>query len=202
MPGRSPVDLLIYESKRRPEIRALMELAETGELTDAQLDAAKVPLPWYRKALRQLRDARLANRRMNVSMGNTMKSMEEHGLIKDGKLAPSEGIMAYYYGPTQFIQMGRGQIELLEGRPVFYPKVGGVWIDTVFSGHIDPKLENWCSRPVHCDRAHYIATWKDMLQGVVRTAGADVQQIGEDAAIAETHPGVPVHLAKAGVRFS
>ncbi len=202
MPCRSPVDLLIYESKRRPEIRALMELAETGELTDEQLNAAKVPLPWYRKALRDLRNARLENKRINVSMGNTMKSMEEHGLIRDGTLAPSEGVMMQYVGPTQFITMGKGQIELLEGRPVFFPKIGGVWIDTVFSGRIDPKLENQVIRPVECNRLTYINAWKAILQGVVRTAGADVQQIGEDAAIAETHPGVPVALAKAGVRFS
>lgn len=201
MPGRSPVDLLIYESKRRPEIKALMELAETGELTDAQLDAAKVPLPWYRKALRQIRDARLANHRINVSMVNTMKSMEEHGLIRDGKLAPSQGVMMQYVGPTQFIAMGKGHIELISGRPVFFPKIGGVWIDTVFSGRIDPNLQNNVIRPVECNRLAYITAWKAILQGVVKTAG-DVQQIGEDQAVAKTsHPGMPVGLAKAGVRF-
>lgn len=202
MVGRSPIDLLIYESKRRPEIKALMKRAETGELTDDEINEAKVPLPWYRKALRQLRDARLTNTRMNISMANSLASMEEHGLIKDGRLAPSEGIMAYYTGPTQFIAMGKGHIEVQSGRPVFFPKVGGVWIDTVFSRRIDPNLESYCVRPLPCDRSHYIATWKEMLQGVVRTAGAEVQQIGEDTDLAATNPGVPVGLAKLGVRFS
>lgn len=201
MPGRSPIDLLIYESKRRPEIRNLLGLAEMGELTDAEIDAAKVPLPWYRKALRQLRDSRINQTRANVSMGNAMKAMEENGLILDGKLAPSEGVMMQYVGPTQFIAMGKGHIELLSGRPVFFPKVGGVWIDTVFSGRIDPNLQNNVIRPVECNRLAYITAWKAILQGVVKTAG-DVQQIGEDQAVAKTsHPGMPVGLAKAGVRF-
>lgn len=202
MPGRSPIDLLVYESKRRPEVKALMDLAKTGELTDAELDAAKLPLPWYRKALRQLRDAYLSNERMNVSMVNSMRSMEEHGLIRDGKLAPSQGVMMQYVGPTQFIAMGSGHIELQSGRPVFFPKVGGCWIDTVFSGRIDPKLQNNVSRPVECNRLTYINAWKAILQGVVKTAG-EVQQIGEDDAIGKTsRPGMPIGLAKAGVRFS
>lgn len=201
MGGRSPADLLIYESKRRPEIRALLDLAETGELTDEQLDAAKVPLPWYRKALRDLRNARLENRRINVSMANTLRAMEGHGFIRDGRLAPSEGVMMTYVGPTQFIAVGNGHIELQTDRPVFFPKIGGVWIDTAFSRRIDKALEACVIRPVECNRLYYIQTWKAILAGVAEGRN-DIQQIGEDAALGAANTSrAPTHLAKLGVRF-
>ena len=197
MVGRSPIDLLIYESKRRPEVRALMELAESGMLTDEELNAAKVPLPWYRKALRQLRDARLRDARLNVSMNNTLNAMG--AFIKDGTLAPSKGVMMVYTGPTRFISMGSSHIELVSGRPVFFPRIGGVWIDTVFSRRIDPVLENEVSRPIECDRLVYINTWKNIIARSIENRN-DVEQIGEE--MTNNSGNVPTALARLGVRFS
>lgn len=187
---RSQLDMLRYESTRKPAVKELYDLATSGVLTDKDIEEAKVPLPWYRKALKELRDqhANASSNKANLIL------MTPH--IIDSVNKPSTGVMMTFTGDTTFIKIGgSSHLELKYGRPVFFPRAGGVWIDTVYSKKIDPKLEDYCINPVQCDRSHYINTWKDML---TREMPLDAPVISLDA------PGVSAtsaRMAGLGVRI-
>lgn len=54
MTGRDIVKLLEYESSRRPEIAELVD--KVSAMTDDDIANAEVPLPWFRNALKIMRD--------------------------------------------------------------------------------------------------------------------------------------------------
>ena len=57
--GRDMVSLLLNEAKRKPAIAALV--ARISELSVEDIDAAEVPLPWFRIALKRLKEREYAN---------------------------------------------------------------------------------------------------------------------------------------------
>lgn len=137
MPGRDIIGLLKSEAKRRPEIAALIE--KVHGMTDAEIKALKVPLPWYRHALKLVRD-------MNIQI-------EETGRLTDLIVKRTHivylndvgfGSMRQWAGPDTFITVSKSgtSIELRTGQYVWFPESGGVWLDTVFSQQIDPQLAN------------------------------------------------------------
>lgn len=179
---RSQLDMLRYESTRKPAVKELYDLATAGVLTDKDIEEANVPLPWYKKALKELRD-RHANESSNKV---SLILMKPH--IIDSVNKPSNGVMMTFMGDTAFIKIGGSSlVELKYGRPVFFPRAGGVWIDTIYSKKIDPKLEDYCTNPVQCDRSHYINTWKDV---VARDMPLDAPIISLDS------PGVSANAAR------
>ena len=179
---RSQLDMLRYESTRKPAIKELYDLAVAGVLTDNEIDEAPVPLPWYRKALKELRDKHVSE---SITQTTAILMMPH---IVDGVNKPSSGVMMTFMGDTTFIKIdASSQVELKYGRPVFFPRVGGVWIDTIYSKKIDPKLEDYCINPVECDRLQYINAWKDVI---TRDMPSDAQIISPDS------PGVSANAAR------
>jgi hypothetical protein len=133
IPGRDIVALLRAEAKRKPAIAELMDAA--SDMTDAEIDALKVPLPWYRKALKKCRDMQISSdttARVSAIIANS---------VVEVKLNNVDGTMRRYTGDTQFISVARGgDVEIKSGTLIWFPMGGGVWVDTLFSASIDPRL--------------------------------------------------------------
>jgi hypothetical protein len=127
--GRDPVSLLEYEAARRPEIAAL--LADAPNMSDADLARAQVPLPWYRNALRIVRD--------RAKVAALKLSLEDDPRVIDGVIPDGEGVIADYVGET-FWMKGRALIEIRTDTMVFLPLSGGVWVDWSFYPAVDPAL--------------------------------------------------------------
>lgn len=67
MTGRDIVELLKYEAARRPDVAALVD--RVSDLTDEDIGAVEVPLPWFRNALKVMRDrVRLADYSASLSI--------------------------------------------------------------------------------------------------------------------------------------
>lgn len=190
MPGRSPIDLLIYEAGRRPEVKMLMDRVMV--LTDAEIDMARVPLPWYRKALRQYRDMQLKTRNHMVSVGNTMEAMKP--FIRDGYVKDVTGQVYTYHGDTKFIDFGKSAIQMNPGQRVFFPDTGGVWLDSVFSQAIDPNLGRNVSHPAKTTRMGYLEYQSNRRAGLASSATEAINVDANDSR-------VPSALASLGVRF-
>lgn len=144
MTGRSLTDLIRYEAKRRPEIAALVARAAT--LSDAEIAAAEVPLPWFRKALAQLRDeaARAAVFRRVAA------TIEQH--VVAGTVPDPEGTLRRWQGGRTFLALDRGGgVEVDDGALLWLPDGGGVWIDTIFARTPDPRIAA-ASQPVERTR--------------------------------------------------
>lgn len=129
--SRDIVALLRYEAQRKPDIAALLERAAT--LTDEEIDAAKVPLPWYRQALRKVRD----HERLNSPLTwEQIAPFVHYGIVPD-----AEGDAFRFEGDIAFVTTdGGGQLQVLTGHLVWFPKTGGVWIEEVFASKIDSRL--------------------------------------------------------------
>jgi len=96
MTGRSLDKLLEAEARRRPEIAAMLEIVE--HLTDHDIDTAVVPLPWYRTALRVMRDKR---RGFNLA-----QNFEEAQPVVRGFLPEMEGTQVFYRGREGWFDRG------------------------------------------------------------------------------------------------
>lgn len=132
--GRDPISLLRYEASRRPEVADL--LARIDDLTDQDIAEAKVPLPWYRKALTTLRDQNRDSRvRANLEL-----SIEAY--IVRGQSADPEGAIVTYTGEDIWVKVRSTELLLKSGTLIFFPEKGGVWLETLFLPNIDPRLLN------------------------------------------------------------
>ena len=133
--GRDVTALLKSEAKRRPEIQAMID--NIGQMSYSDIDRAKVPMKWYREALRKLKRAEDGR----IALQHTLKAMANN--VVDSSVADIEGTIRRWEGGAEFITVDRnGGLEVRTGALLFFPKEGGVWIDTAFSQHIDPKLMN------------------------------------------------------------
>jgi hypothetical protein len=127
MRGQRLTGLLLYEAKIKPEIKALVDKVTT--LTDQDIERAVVPLPWYRDALRQLREEERTKTLVVTSI--------------DGFMPNPMGTVAYWNQVSTFIKVtNRSSLEIKEGFPVWFPDGGGVWLDTVFCATIPQEFRS------------------------------------------------------------
>lgn len=148
MRGQSLTSLLAYEAKRRPEIQALVD--NIMNLSDDQIDAAVVPLLWYKQALKQLR-----------AQGGE-RSVDEYvnAHTVTGSVADIQGFTAIWEGEQQMMQTGPlAWVEVKHGFPVFFPTTGGVWIDTLFAAQIPVQLHGLTGQPM--TRTAYMEVLRD-----------------------------------------
>lgn len=170
MARKQSLDQLIrYEAKKRPEIAALVERAP--EMTDAEIDEVKVPLPWYRQALRAIRrDANVKNS------------------TRIGVVADPMGQMCRYDGDTQFIEIDtqgelilRGTLEVKRGALVWFPDSGGIWIDTIFSKFISPEFgPHTLAALARVTRSGYQAAVRDLRNSSANLSTADIETYDPD----------------------
>lgn len=140
MRGRSPIDLLLYEASRKPAIAALVDRIE--EMDDLTIDTVEVPLPWFRKALKELRQ----KRRDDALLARTRAQIED--ILVFGVVPDPMGETRRWAGGKTFLNLDRGNsIEIDDGALLWLPDAGGVWIDTAFSAVLDPRVVS-CSQTV------------------------------------------------------
>jgi hypothetical protein len=135
--NRDPLTLLQAEAKRRPEIAKMIR--DVHGMSDADIAALKVPLPWYRKALKKVRDLRIQEGDKMAITAAILK-LTHIVYLNDRE----QGAVRRWDGNNEFIKLGKSgsEVELKTGQYVWFPETGGVWIESIFSAQIDPKLIN------------------------------------------------------------
>lgn len=149
-----PIQMLRYEASRRPEIAALV--ARGGLLSDREIDEAVVPLPWYRHALRALRD----QERAAAAAAIFDESIRNQGLSEEPIRKEISGtIYEWTCDVTVKIDRNNG-LEQKAGKLFFMPFSGGVWYETVFTENIDPQIATHSVSIGDGTRNLYIETYK------------------------------------------
>lgn len=178
--SRDLKSLLIYEAKRRPLVAELIERA--GSLTDEEINTAAVPLSWYRKALRLLRD----EQRKEVSL-NFLRYIHEEPAVP----APM-GEMRQWTHEATFIKTDTWLFELPPGFLIWLPEPGGVWIGSVFSKLVDERVKTHTEARGRMTHNEYRAAFKEQA---INTCPIDAPVIDL------TGRATPQRLASHGVRI-
>jgi len=135
--SRSLDELLLFEAKRKPQIAELIE--KIRDLTEEDIDNAKVPLPWYKKALKEYKKSTIKNDEYNLNFAKIYDYVMEH--TKDSFVPDNLGYLKEWQGENFYLLLDRnGNLEIKNGTAFWFPDTGGVWIDTAFSKYIDPKI--------------------------------------------------------------
>lgn len=133
MRGQSITALLIYEAKRRPPVAELVERVTT--MTDADIDAAVVPMLWYKRALKELR----REKNEGDLIARMTALIEKH--VVDGVMPDPMGETRQWLGGATFLNIDRGgQIEVKPNDLLWLPDNGGIWIGTVYAKVVDPRV--------------------------------------------------------------
>lgn len=144
-------DLLSYEAGRRPALHALMQRA--ADLSDGEIDDAKLPLPWMRKALRQARDQAARCRHLVA----TESDLDGHFI--DIANPDPLGDIRRWTAPDRFVTVDRGNLILIpHNRLIWLADDDGWWFETLFSRHRDDGLLLASSQFVRRDRRSVYAT--------------------------------------------
>lgn len=141
MTGRSLEALLVGEARRRPEIAAMLEIIE--HLSDNDIDTAVVPLPWYRTALKQLRNKKLAQQQA-ATFNASVDSAES--LVTKGTMADMSGRQVIYQGSEGWFSKeanGAGvSVMIPHGAHLFITDHGTFWYNCTAFRHLDPRLQS------------------------------------------------------------
>lgn len=133
--GRDIVSLLLSEARRKPNIAVLVD--NINNMSIEEIETIRVPLPWYRNALKKLK-SQSTQADTNARAQELVNQFAVNGIVQD-----TNGTMRQYSGDTCFITVDRGNmLEIKTGSLIWFPKNGGVWIDTLFSVVIDGKLSD------------------------------------------------------------
>lgn len=182
--------MLRYEATRRPDIKVLLDRA--GSLTDAEIATAPVPLPWFRSALTMARAAARAARVQH----DARAFITAHTRIASNP--DPDGEVRLWSLPSTYLRDSRGgDIEMREGRHLFLPDSGGVWIGIMYSSVVDPLVA----------RANVVGRMSLTAYKHLNDATAERDCPPNSCVIDITGgnqtaaPGAAPHLAAMGVRF-
>lgn len=125
MRPQSVLDLLRYETKRRPELA--MIVANLDNMSDAEISKTNVGLPWMRQALLKLKHERPS------AVAQVLDN------VIDSHTPDPIGEMRQWIGPPTFIRIGRTQLEIHSGQLVWLDQKG-IWVDTIYTLMVDPLL--------------------------------------------------------------
>ena len=141
--------MLDYEAKRRPEIADVID--RLGEMTDDEIKAVKVPLPWVTKALlAKCEEIRLA--KMVIKSNN--------GFVDD-----PIGIVKCWPFMEQWVPLNAagGQLLVKENDLVFFVN-NGCWLGTIWCQVVPTILAN--CRPVReASKSQYSEILREKLMG-------------------------------------
>jgi hypothetical protein len=120
------------------------------DMTDEDIEAAQVPLPWFRIALRDLRDSR--------------KVVELPEIPHE---ADPMGTLVEWVSAEAFIKTtARLEVEVKPGMLLWRPDTGGVWLESTFCKTVDPQV--YGQRAVsRITKSEYLFRYKQRLQGLV-----------------------------------
>jgi hypothetical protein len=141
--SRNLDDLLEYEARRHPELANV--IANLGNMTEADIKAVRLPLPWIRKTLL----ARKRNQERDLLAG----SLDQW--VIDGHTPDPMGEMRRWEASNTFIRVGRSQLEIQYGHLIWL-EANTVWIDSIRSQVIDPLLLRHTISCGHVRRSAYL----------------------------------------------
>jgi hypothetical protein len=127
--GRDIVSLLEYEAFRRPEIAEFLD--GIASVDDAAIDAFPVPLPWYRKAMKILRDRK--------NYAKTIRRDREGHRRRNRRRSFGDCLRISWTRPPS----SRLAATTCRSRPTRWcsrPMPVVLWIDQIFSRVADPRL--------------------------------------------------------------
>jgi hypothetical protein len=160
---RDPISLLEYEAKRRPDLAHLV--ATLDSLTEEQIAAARVPLPWMRQALLAMK-----RQRQTADLESEVGACTVMDRVPD-----PVGEMRQWDGPDGFVRIGRTQLQMQRGQ-LLWVDATGVWIDTIHTTLIDPQIMRCTTGCGQVTRSEYIQAVRQRLQKLVPTAVAEPAQ--------------------------
>ena len=121
--------MLTYEIKRRPDLAQLA--AQVDQLSAAQLRSADVAMPWMHEALVQLK--------LKHQVEGLAATADQWAV--DGTIADPMGVMREWQGGETYLRVGRTELLITPGTLIWLDRQS-LWIDTIQSHHIDPRLHS------------------------------------------------------------
>ena len=170
---RTEAQMLANEAKRFPKVAALLERVHL--LTDEEIENADVPLKWYKKALRTLRDQtkdKLASQQAFES-----KMLEFESYIVDGSVPDPVGEVREWIGSETWLELDRGHILVQPGTLIWLPMSGGVWIQTLFQRQINSRIHLETKHVGVFSKTAYTEAYKD---AAASRAGIKLYTWGEE----------------------
>lgn len=142
------VALLTYEAKVKPEVKKLID--NLTNMTTEDIMNAHVPLPWYKQALLIMK-----NRSMIQSS------------IQYGENIDPTGWTARWHAQDTEINIDRNNtIEIKPGTLIWFPDDGGVWIESLYSNTIDPRLLTLKQQDI-LTKSQYMIAYKERLNKLI-----------------------------------
>lgn len=142
---------LEYEARVKPEIKKLVD--NVYNMTDEEIDAAETPLPWFKQALKMMRDLKSANDFDEFVMNNTTFSANDD----------IDGVTFRYLGEDFFARVSTGmEVEVKSGEVFWCPKTGGAWIQETFCKEI-PQQFRACNFVGEMKKSGYISCYKEEI---------------------------------------
>ncbi len=155
------VAMLAYEAKNKPDIKALVD--KIHEMTIEDIQNAVVPLPWFRQALLLMKQ-REAHARLMARMND----------VEIGKNADPKGWVARWHDTDTFINLERGSsVEIRTNTLIWFPEDGGVWIETIFSNMIDPRLLT-LKQTEFMTKSQYMIAYRERINGLSHSSVIDM----------------------------
>ena len=157
---RDPIVLLKNEARQKPHIKELLDNVHLMSETDIKL--AKV-LPWIKKALSDIKKIESAERQYK----NMLDYMSDK--IIDSKLHDPMGETRKWLGDLEYIKMGTGMVEIKPNQLIWFDNKGGVWLDTIYSKIIDPKLLRYTQSCGETSKLDYFGLERQRRNGTMDT---------------------------------
>lgn len=155
---RTEEQMLANDAKRFPILAELLERVHI--LTDEEIDAAALPLPWYKKALKKLREKmkdKLASQQMFEA-----KLLEIEPYLVNGTTADPIGEVREWVSGDRWVELGKGHILISDGKHVWFPKNGGVWYETLFDYTAVNEMKNGSRTVSNMTKSQYTEFYKDV----------------------------------------
>jgi hypothetical protein len=161
MNNRDPIKMLEYEAKRKPLVGEMWGRLAT--LTDEEIDAAPLPMLWFKKAFRLARD-----KAQGMAVADNIAEIARANPIQDDENQPgvnaTQGETYRYEGDTAFFKSSTGLLcEVKFATWLFFPDTGGVWDYQTFFADIPRAFEQRTHVASHT-RHEYVLAWADELQ--------------------------------------
>jgi hypothetical protein len=146
--------MIDYQAKRNPVLCSMLD--NIDDYTKEEIEAERFP-KWIRLHLFRMKDDTAFRARL-----------EDSGVfdrIVQTTVPDTNGLVYQWTGADFWVKISgnRGDVFMRSGDLVFYPETGGMWINTLYSSTIDPRLRT-AQRIGKRSKSEYGRDFQDMLQ--------------------------------------
>lgn len=142
-------DMLIKDAKRIPELKRLLE--NLGTLSEEEIDAAKLPLKWYKKTLKKMKKdfEKCQNPYVLMHKDERMKK-----LITRTKTVDPSGELLKFTAETGVYYLNKKEYEIRQGQMFWATDNCMIWGGMVITD-IDVKIVDAFDFQMMCLRSEY-----------------------------------------------